>query len=85
MNISKDVIGELTVEIKAGLNVDKKTARICMDLLSIHFKNEGVKGVVMRFDDDPLGGVAITPLLTEKEVDAAMFAKFHCEEEVKGD
>lgn len=82
---SKNVIGEVNVEVKAGLSVDKKTARICMDLLSIHFKNEGVKGVVMRFGDDPLCDVAITPLLTEKEVDVAMFAKFHCEEEGKED
>ncbi len=83
---TKNIIGEVAVEVKTGLSVDKRTAQICMDLLSIHFKNEGVKGVVMRFNDDPqLGGIAVTPLLTEEEVNAAMFAKFHCNERNRGD
>lgn len=82
---NKTVIGEINVEVKAGLSVDKKTAMICMDLLSIYFKNEGCKGIVMRFNDDSLGEVSVIPLLTENEVNATMFAKFHCEEETKGD
>lgn len=38
---NKTLIGEVNVEVKAGLTVDDDTARICMDLLSIYFKNSG--------------------------------------------
>ena len=82
---NKTVIGEIGIEVKAGLSVDKRTAMICMDLLSIYFKNEGCKGVVIRFNDDSLGEVDTIPLCTENEVNAAMFAKFNCKEETKGD
>ena len=82
---NKTVIGEINVEVKSGINVDEKTARFCMDLLSIHFKNEGCKGVVLRFDEGPLGEVDVMPLLTDNEVNATMFAKFNCKEETKGD
>ena len=43
---------KINIEVSAGLNVDDKTARLCMDLLSIYFGNAGFKGCVLRFTDD---------------------------------
>lgn len=73
---NKNVIGEVSVEVKAGLSVDDQTARICMDLLSIHFKNKGVKGCVLCFNDD--GHASLRPLLTEDEVEGAMYSIAYC-------
>lgn len=77
--VKETTIGQISVEIKAGLSVDEKTARICMDLLSIYFKNGGCKGVVMAFrDDDPYDSVGVQSLTTEEAVDIAMMAPFRC-------
>lgn len=72
MDIQNNVIGNVNVEVKAGLSVDNKTARICMDLLSIHFKNLGYKGVVLGFSDG--NGVGVCPLKTEEDVYRSMNA-----------
>lgn len=51
MNKNKTVIGEINVEVKTGLSVDRKTAEICRDLLAIYYKNKDCKGVVLSFPD----------------------------------
>lgn len=51
MDSKKNVIGEVNVEVKAGLSVDKRTFRTYMDLVAIHAQNEGIKGMVVRFND----------------------------------
>lgn len=72
MSERQTVIGEVNVEVKAGLSVDEKTVRICSDLLSIYFKNRGYSGVVLQFDDYGAGYVNFTGLETNEEVDMAM-------------
>lgn len=74
MENKKNVIGEVSVEVKAGLSVDERTFRTCMNLVTIHAQNEGLKGMVVRFDDQFLEGCSIKPLETEEEVKAAFFA-----------
>lgn len=74
MNSKKNVIGEVNVEVKAGLLVDERTFRTCLDLIAIHAQNEGLKGIVVRFDDRFLDGCCIKPLETEEEVKAAFYA-----------
>lgn len=74
MENKKNVIGEVSVEVKAGLSVDEKTFRTCMNLVAIHAQNEGLKGMVVRFTDDFFEGYAIKPFETEEEVKAAFFA-----------
>ena len=39
MNNAKNVIGEVSVEVKAGLSVDEKTFRTCLNLISIYAEN----------------------------------------------
>ena len=53
-----------------------------MNLIAMDAKQNGVKGMVVRFDD--IDGYTITPLLTDEDVDKAMFAKFHKEDENDG-
>ncbi len=74
MDSKKNVIGEINVEVKAGLSVDKRTFKICMDLVAIHAKNEGIKGMVVRFNDQDFDSCSIRPLMTEEEVEAALYA-----------
>lgn len=73
MESKKNVIGEVNVEVKAGLSVDKKTFRTCMDLIAIHARNEGLKGMVVRFDDQDIDRCSIKPLMTEEEIRAALY------------
>lgn len=75
MDRKKNVIGEVSVEVKAGLSVDKRTFRTCMDLAAIHAQNEGIKGMVVRFNDQDFDRCSIRPLMTEEEVEAALYAR----------
>ena len=52
MGKNKTVIGEISVEVKTGLSVDRKTAEICKDLLGIYYKNKGCKGLILWFPED---------------------------------
>ena len=74
MESKKNIIGEVNVEVKAGLSVDKRTFRTCMDLVAIHAQNEGIKGMVVRFNDQDFDRCSIRPLMTEEEVEAALYA-----------
>ena len=69
-------MGRISVEAKAGLSVDEKTAWICMELLSIYFENGGCKGVVLAFRNNIYDFVEAQPLTTEEAVDIAMMAPF---------
>lgn len=74
MESKKNIIGEVNVEVKAGLSVDKRTFRTCMNLIAIYAQSEGMKGMVVRFDDRDIGGYSIKPLLTEEDVNEALYA-----------
>lgn len=71
----KTSIGGISIEVKAGLSVGDETARICMDLLAIYFKNGGCKGVVLKFNDSDVG---VQALLSDSAVDVAMAATWNC-------
>lgn len=73
MNKNKTVIGEINVEVKTGLSVDRKTAEICRDLLAIYYKNKDCKGVVLSFpDENMMRDVGSQPLMTDQAVEDAM-------------
>lgn len=74
MNKNKTVIGEINVEVKAGLSVDRKTAEICMDLLAIYYSSRDAKGVVLAFPKDDIRGCAVREIETDNEVMFAMRA-----------
>lgn len=74
MSENKTVIGEINVEVKTGLSVDRKTAEICKDLLAIYYTNLGLKGVILEFPDDNVRGCAVRPIETKDEIMFAMCA-----------
>ena len=76
MSKEKQIIGEVAVEVKAGLYVDRKTFRTCMNLASIHAQNEGLKGMVVLFDMDDPEGYRIIPLETDKQSEKVWDAVF---------
>ena len=49
---SKNVIGEVNININAGLSVDERTFHICLDLVTIHAQNEGLKALVLIMPED---------------------------------
>lgn len=77
----KNVIGEVSVEVKAGLTVDKKTFRTCMNLAAIHAENQGLKGMVVFFDRNDPDGYRLIPLETEERCEKVWGAAFGREEE----
>ena len=74
MENKKNIIGEVSVEVKAGLSVDERTFRTCLNLIAIHAQNEGLKGIVVGFNDSCFEGCSIKPLETEEELKAAFYA-----------
>ena len=74
MESKKNIIGEVSAEVKAGLSVDERTFRTCLNLISIHAQNEGLKGMVVRFDDQFFDECYVKPLETEEDVKAAFYA-----------
>ena len=76
MSKNKTVVGEINVEVKTGLSVDRKTANICMDLLAIYYKNKDAKGVVLAFFDDDMRNVGNQPLMSEQAVEEAMHTAY---------
>lgn len=80
MSKEKQIIGEVAVEVNAGLYVDKKTFRTCMNLAAIHAQNEGLKGMVVLFDMDDPEGYRIIPLETDKQCEKVWDAAFGREE-----
>lgn len=73
---------DFEIKVKIGMSIDKQTFRTCMNLIAMDAKQNGVKGMVVRFDD--IDGYTITPLLTDEDVDKAMFANSHKEGENDG-
>jgi len=81
MKKENQIIGEISVEVKAGLYVDERTFRTCMDLVSIHAKNEGLKGMVIFFDDEDPGTNSIIPLETKEICSRVLDAAYNRKEE----
>lgn len=77
MNNAKNVIGEVSVEVKAGLSVDEKTFRTCLNLISIYAENQGAKGIFVNLND---GGYPLVKLIkTDESLEAAQNVIFDTE------
>lgn len=72
MGENKQKIGEIEVEVKAKLSVDESTFYTCMRLIAIHAKDNGLKGMVLRFEDYGQG-YSIRPLMTDDAVEEAFY------------
>lgn len=78
MNNAKNVIGEVSVEVKAGLSVDEKTFRTCLNLISIYAENNGAKGIFVNLND---GDYPLVKLIeTDESLEAAAMAVFDTED-----
>lgn len=71
MNDAKNIIGEVNVKVTAGLYVDDRTFRTCLDLIAIHAKQDGMKGLIMTMPREDLDGCNIFPIFTEQGLDCA--------------
>lgn len=49
---NKNVVGEVSIEVKAGLSVDEDTFQVCMDLIRLYVRNHGDKGLLVDCRDD---------------------------------
>lgn len=78
MNNAKNVIGEVSVEVKASLSVDEKTFRTCLNLISIYAKNQGAKGIFVNLNegDRPL----VKLIETDESLEAAQNVIFGTED-----
>lgn len=72
MKDNKNIVGEITVEVKAKLSVDESTFYTCMRLIAIHAKENGLKGMTIRFEDYGQG-YSIRPLTTDEDVKKAFY------------
>ena len=55
---------DITFTIQAGLSVDPKTFELCMELIAAYAKNEGLKGLNLRFTE--FGGYSVKPIFKEE-------------------
>ncbi len=55
---------DITFNIQAGLSVDSKTFELCMGLIAAYAKNEGLKGLNLRFTE--FGGYSVKPIFKEE-------------------
>ena len=74
-----DLNNEIKVKISAALEVDDATVDICMQLIAIHAKNHGVKGLVLRFNEND-NNPSVLPLMTDKDVDERLYPR-SCKED----
>lgn len=79
----KNIIGEVSVEVKAGLSVDEKTFRTCMNLAAIYANNKGLKGMVVFFNENDINGYIISPIETEEQCERILEAKIDKKKEEK--
>lgn len=74
MENKKNIIGEVSVEVKAGLSVDERTFKTCMDLVSIYARNNGFDGMVVGFNEpSERDNYFIKTLMTGEETKAAFY------------
>ena len=65
-------IGEVTVEVKAGLSVSDDTFEACLSLIRIHAKNNGLKGLLIKIPDDDIDHCGVIPISTEEQLSCAV-------------
>lgn len=64
----KKIINGIEVEVKAGLFVDEKTFRTCMNLISIYAENNGIKGMIVDFGEEFNNGAAVYEISDGRDV-----------------
>lgn len=81
-NTKNNVIGEVSVEVKvkAGLSVDEKTFRTCMNLVSVYAENHGIKGMIVQFNTEWEDGYRFRIIEDGRDVTKAMHMPFKSEE-----
>ena len=62
-----DLNNEIEFKIKAKMEVDNATVDICMQLITIHAKSHGAKGLVLKFNEND-NNPSVLPLMTDKDV-----------------
>lgn len=67
---TKNVAGEVVINVKARLDVDDDTFNTCMSLITIRAKADGLKGMLVKFDNSDSGYYAV-PIMDEDNLDAA--------------
>lgn len=55
---------DISVNVRAGLSVDTRTYELCMGLIATYAKNEGLKGLNLRFTE--FGGYSVKPIFKEE-------------------
>ena len=55
---------DISVNVRAGLAVDTRTYELCMGLIAAYAKNEGLKGLNLRFTE--FGGYSVKPIFKEE-------------------
>lgn len=65
-------IGEVTVEVKAGLSVSDDTFEACLGLIRIHAKNNGLNGLLIKIPDDDIDHCGVIPICTKEQLDGAV-------------
>ena len=55
----------IEVKVHAGLVIDNKTFELCMGLIAAYARNEGLKGLDIRFSDFG-GGYFVKPIFKEE-------------------
>lgn len=84
MTNNKNVIGNVSVEVKATLSVDERTFRTCLNLITIHAKQEGFKGIILVFpENDSEDCEGLFPIFTKDGLTNAFKGLDSSEDELK--
>lgn len=57
---------DIRVKLHAGLDIDARTFELCMGLVAVYARNEGLKGLNVRFDE--YGGYSVKPIFKEENL-----------------
>lgn len=85
MSKEKQIVGEVNIKVEAGLYVDDKTFRTCMNLAAIHAQDTGLKGMVVYFEHNDTEGYSFIPLETDEQCSKVWDAAFDRNKEEQRD
>lgn len=57
---------DIRVKLHAKLDLDARTFELCMGLVAVYARNEGLKGLNLRFDE--YGGYSVKPIFKEENL-----------------
>lgn len=70
----------ININVNATLSVDDRTFRTCMNLISIYAESRGIKGMVIKFDENDGFGPTYKELMTDEEAEEALGIHFEKED-----